>query len=178
MEYSAPWDTASGRYYWTNAYIWESPYNRFLDDPNWERLRGALNRCVSEACTIERFRVESWFGTGTASIDFLEGRPGFLLGADRGLLIDAARLTAPAGAAGRWYKPLRGLLGPADVVGGVLSDEIMGWLSFVVAGELAGVPIVNWRREPIGEITVSPNVHPWQLRHGTKRSARRVLFPR
>lgn len=177
MEYSAPWDTTSGRYYWTNSYYWEDDGPFWFSSGYWSTLRGVLNNSASEACVLERYRIESAFGTGTHSHDSLDGRAGFLSGDDRCLLPDAVRLAARAGGAGKWYKTLRGMLGPADVEGGVVGDEIMSWLDAVILPRLAEVPLVNSVREPVGTITINPSVRPWQLRHGTKRAARRVLLP-
>lgn len=178
MEYSAPANTASGRYYWTNAYYWESDFSTPPSDPSNNRVHLAQINSVSEGVTIERWRVESAFDTGTYLADIPGGFNGNLSGADRVLLIDAARLQSGSGTRGGWYKPLRGLLRAGDVGGGLLSDEIVEWLGLYVVPLLALVPLVNCRRQPVGDIRISRLVHPWQMRHGTKRSARRVLLPR
>lgn len=178
MEYSTDWPTASGKYYWTNAYYWEDDGPFWFSSGYWSALRGVLNNSASEGCTLERYQIESAFGTGTFFQQFLDGRAGFMFGSDRTLLLDAVRLRAPAGPAGGWYKPLRGMLAPADVIGGEVGSDVVDWVTSRILPALAAVPLVNWQRQPVGAITLSPRVHPWQLRHGTARAARRVLSPR
>jgi hypothetical protein len=178
MEYSLPAETASGRYYWTNAYYWESIFSVPTADPSNNRIHLAQLNSVSEAVTCERWRIESAFGTGSYSTTVEIPTPGHISGMDRCLIIDAVRLGEVSGGSERWYKPLRGLLGPADVAGGLVSAEIIDWLNDVVLPGLALVPLVNHLRVPVGTLAVSPRVHGWQMRHGTLRSARRVLIPR
>lgn len=178
VEYSAPAGTASGRYYWTSAYYWESDHDNPASDPSNNRIHQVQQNTVCEGVTLERWRIESAMGTGTYLADIPGPVHGNVPGTGRLLLLASVRLQSGSGTRGGWYKPLRGLLGASDIVGGVVGHEIVGLLAENVLPILAHVPLVNVHRQPVGQIRVLPNVIGWQLRHGTKRASRRVLFPR
>lgn len=175
VEYSVPALTSSGRYYWTNCYYWESDFVNPASDASYNRVNLACLNAASEAVTRERWRVESWAGTGTYYGEVIAPVPCHIPGADRCLVTNAVRVASGSVKSQRWWKLLRGLLAPADVIGGRVSDDIISWLTDNYVARLELVPVVNYQRVPVSGYTIRPDVRGWQMRRGTKRSARVVL---
>lgn len=175
VEYSAalPYVTG-GRYYWTNTLYWRSDAPAPSGSQQSDARLLALNS-ASQAVTLEITRIQSWFGTGSYLSQLEVPVPCNRPGLDRVLLWDAARLYDADNGSRRWYRPLRGLLGPADIVGGVLSADTLDWLSANVLPRLASFALVNYRDLPVGTPAIDSRVHIWQIRRGGKRRSRRVL---
>lgn len=176
IEYSLPYPTVSGRYYWTNTYYWRgpSPAPQSPADTNNARLL-ALNS-VSRDVTVELTRITSAFGTGAYFQQIAIPTPGNRIVANRALIGSAARLRAVSSGSALWYKPLRGLLAPEDIAGGMLSDAALAWLDDAVVPRIGNFQqLVNYRDVTVGAIEIDQLVHSWQLRHGTLRRARHVL---
>lgn len=176
-QFSAPADTLSGLYYWTNTYFVHSDFPSPTTGGLANTLRLIALNSVSEGVTLDLTRIESWFGTGTWLSEITTSASGNLIGSDRVLLSDAVRLYAPAPPGRGWYKPLRGLLRSSDIRRGYLVSEIVDWLSSYVVGYLSGLQLVDYRDREVGPIRVDNKVHPWQIRQGTRRASRRVLLP-
>lgn len=174
-QFSAPAPTSSGRYYWTNTYYWGSDFSSAPSDAMFNRLNLLALNSISEGCLRERWRVESALGTGDYYSELVSDVPGHISGTDRVLLIDSVLLYSGSATRGGWYKPLRGLLRAGDIVGGYVGSYIADWVATYLLPVLNSPQLLNYLGKPVGTVVLSPRVHGWQLRHGTKRSARRVL---
>lgn len=174
-EYFVPAETASGRYYWTLSLYWESDYNNPTSDPSSNIITVATQAAVSEGVSINRRRYERVYGPGTLLYDVYPGPNGSRPGLDRVMLHNAVFVSAGKKNERWWWKRLRCVLSPAEAAGGVLPSSTIAWVQDNFVTPLSGVPLLNNRLEPVGPMTISPKVHPWQWRHGTKRRSRNVL---
>lgn len=176
VEYSVPYPTASGKYYWTNTYYWRGPAPAPLSPADTNNARLLAINSVSQGVTVELTRITSAFGTGSYYQQLAIPVPGNCPGEDRTLVGVAARLLAQPGGSMVWWRPLRGLLRGSDIVGGVLSVEIRDWLISAVLPRISNMQqLVNYRDVPVEGVAVDDLVHTWQTRRGSKRAARHVL---
>lgn len=174
-EYSFPWDTVSGRYYWTNIYFWESDYADPRDDPAIDALTTATAFCVGTAVRQERFRIERVAGGGAFCYEEIMGNNGALPGLNRAMLFNTVFISAGYKNSGWWFKRLRGCLRAGDFKNGQLSAFMTNYFQQNYVDVLASVPLTNYKRVPVGEMTISPKVHYWGLRNGTIRQGRPIL---
>lgn len=177
IEYSVAAETLSGRYYWTNCYFYESDYSNPASDGNTNIIISATQAAVCEAVTVERRRYERVYGPGTLLYDVYPGPNGSRPGMDRNLLHNSVYIWSGSKNTGWWYKRLRCVLGASEVAGGMLPSATIAYFQAAYVDLLAEVPLVNYRLEPVGPMSISPKVHHWQWRNGTKRRARNVLGP-
>jgi len=177
VEYSVPAETQSGRYYWTSCYFWESDYNNPASDPSSNLITGATQAAVSEAVTIERRRYERVYGPGTLLYDVYPGPNGSRPGMDRNLLHNTVFVWSGKKGVDWWWKRFRCVLAPSEVLGGMLAPAVIDWFTSYVLAPLAEVPLVNYKFQPVGAMSISPTVHHWVWRNGTKRRSRNVLGP-
>lgn len=176
VEYSVPYPTASGRYYWTNTYYWRGPAPTPLSPADTNNARLLALNSVSQGVTVELTRITSAFGTGTYFQQIAVPVSGNCPGEDRTLVGVAARLLAQPGGSMLWWRPLRGILRGSDVVGGVLSVDVRDWLVGEVLPRISNMQqLVNYRDVPVAGVAVDSVVHTWQTRRGSKRAARHVL---
>lgn len=78
----------------------------------------------------------------------------------------------------RWYKRYRFPVRAADLgVNGLLSDTTYNHFAPKVASAPHTAPMTNKAGSPLVSAMLSPYVHGWQWRDGTKRRSRSVLWP-
>lgn len=90
-------------------------------------------------------------------------------------LLNTARVRFTSGGKLVGYKRLRLPLQLDEIEGGRLTGSFITLLSGALATLLAASNLSNWKGEPVDGFDIAPDVRMWQLRHGTKRSARAVL---
>jgi len=174
VEYSAPADTDSGRYYWTNTYYFR--YDGGTPAFNHQVFILQDRSIVAVAWDVirERYRVFNALDRVTPEVDVVNPQPGFR--AVVSTLINAVRVESRTEDGGRWYKRLRGLLTEHDIINGKVSAAAISYLqTFYVFGLDSDVALTNYRGSRTTGLVVNDRVRGWQLRRGTKRRARRVL---
>lgn len=164
-----------GWYYWTSTYYLDPP-----DPTNFVAYLPALHLAARSAALYEtkenRARVTMPPHSGTVILDtnthdqFGES----VLGGPT-ILENVARLSFWVGRQYVGYKLLRGAIPVAEVEDGRLSDNAYSWLVENTAVLLLDAGICTDAGVPIERVEVSPLIHTWQLRHGTKRR-QRVVF--
>lgn len=167
---------ATGFYVWTNVYYFEA---RTLDDRD-EAVGQILNTSVFFHLNIVDqgpYRLATWpanieiltIHAYTLHNTFLPGTPISLT--------NTIRLIARCQDGSLWYKRLRVPLRATDIAPeGRLTPTAHAYFSSFVAGFREGGYLTGGRGSAVGPITVAWDVYGWQLRHGTKRSARATLI--
>lgn len=174
FKYAAP--TASGYYYWTTNYYWQSDSVSVADGPGLNACL-ALARAVSlDSTTDVLWRARTVSGPGSSTQWGGFGFVGDLPDTDYlYTYLSVARVQGICEDGSQWYKLLRCPLRPEDMEGSDLSNAMYDYLNDVYLPLLAVAPICNKRGQLLISAVVRPELHQWQLRHGTKRRNRAVL---
>jgi len=174
VEYSAPYPTLSGRYYWTNCYyfLYDASTPSFLHQVFILQDRSIV--AVASGVTRERYRVYNVLDRTTPEVDVVNPQPGFR---DSPFVLESAvRVESRTQTGGIWYKRLRGLFSAQEMGNGVLDPAVIDYLqTFYIFGLSSDVVLTNVKLDPCTDLTISTRVRPWQLRRGTIRRARTVL---
>jgi hypothetical protein len=179
IEKRLPWAAStSGYYYWTNVYYCNTTSGSVLAD--------------FLATVITRDR--QW------TLDIVEAGSWKLVNYDTGVLIDSHHTYTPrtiphlpgdpisltntmyvAGLCAddsRWYKRYRLPLRAEDMdAAGNLSTTALAAFTGLAEGLITIPSLCNYRGVAVTQSRLSPRVHMWQYRDGTKRRSRSVLFP-
>lgn len=169
-------DTDDGYYYWTNCYytVADNPIDAEVN------LNGIMTNMYTVACIVG---VETLFcqvksppgRQAPLYIDPLGDIFGVLPAPDGGLLTNTVRVYGLVAGRQVWYKRWRVPLRPSDIDGLVLEGSFHAYLEANFSALAAAGVLTTVTGDVIEEIHVSPRVHMWQLRHGTKRRARPVF---
>jgi len=162
-------------YYWTHSWIYD------LDNPpigitSLQQIYGMHHLgTLSNVRPIRQQRTRPpYSGTPYFKIEGL-GDAGLQAAGESWSIFNTVRMTfyADGKAVGykRWRVPLRDI----DIVDGVLSPTMFNLFHTTIAPGLLTARICSRNGLPIDHIEVSPRVHEWQWRHGTKRRNRHVI---
>jgi len=174
VEYSAPADTDSGRYYWTNTYYFR--YDGGTPAFNHQVFILQDRSIVAVAWDVirERYRVFNVLDRVTPIVDVVS--PVFGFREVTSTLINAVRVESRTEDGGRWYKCLRGLLTNHDIINGRVSAAVIDYLQmFWIFGMESDVALTNYKLSRTTSLVISDRVQGWQLRRGTIRKGRPVL---
>lgn len=165
----------SGFYYWTSTY-----YLNPTNPTDFIAYMPAMHLAARSAALFEtkenRVRITMPPHGGTviqdASTANQFGESGL---SGPTVLENVARLSFWVGQSYVGYKLLRGAIPTSQVEDGQLSETARLWLVENTAPQLLAAGICTADGTPIERVEVSPKIHSWQLRHGTKRR-QRVVF--
>jgi hypothetical protein len=176
FEFSIPVPTLTDSvYYWTMTFIYD------LDNPpvgitSLQQISGTLNLGMTSQTTRTRLQRQEPPYSGTfISKASLPPQHGLLPARESWTLFDSVRMTYYADGRAVGYKRWRVPLGEGDIIDGQLSSAMFNQFHTTVAPGLLTAKICSRFGEPIDQIVVSPRVHQWQWRDGTKRRNRHVI---
>lgn len=168
--------TPDGYYYWSSTYYllredFASDHDLITECYNIEQITTCTN--VQQT----RFHIKHSPGRGgvvATGNQFLQ--PGLVpLGTGSWSILSIARWDLWSETGRRTRKYIRMPLRQSDMLGDLLSPSGMATQVPKLNSFLANGPFRNAYGEKLVQGRVSPFIHPWQLRHGTKRSRRPVI---
>lgn len=169
-------DSASGWYYWTNTYFYD------LDNPpigaySYYWLFVAANHGYLPMVEVNGARITSPPGSGILVANLVPiSAPSHAPFPSPAPLWNIARMGFYAGGVYVGYKLWRLPVPPSEMTDGLLSSAVRSYLEGTIGSDLLNARICTRDGLPIDEIRVSPRVHQWGVRHGTKRRSRPVLI--
>lgn len=176
IEYRIAIPFGSGAYYWTHSFIYD------LDNPPVGFTSQGKIHDTSHLATLtnvfeSRAQKTQPPYSGTPYLKFnVPGSPhGLIPAGEQWSLFDTVRMSYFAGDRYVGYKRWRTPLRAEDVTDGQLSSAILTLFTGTIAPGLLAAKICSREGLPIDRIEVSPRVHQWQWRHGSKRRARHVI---
>jgi hypothetical protein len=163
-------------YYWTHSFIYD------LDNPPvGETSQGKIHDTshlgtLSNVFESRAQKTQPPY-SGTPYLKFnVPGAPhGLIPVGESWSLFDTVRMNYYASGRYVGYKRWRTPLRSEDSVNGVLSSFMLGLFTGTIAPGLLAAKICSREGLPIDHIEVSPLVHQWQWRHGSKRRTRHVI---
>jgi len=168
--------TTTGFYVWTNVFYFRA---ESLEDRDFyvglvQTTHTRLHRNIVDQGA---YRLATWPDNVQVALTPTYGIHNTFLPGDPAGLINTIRLTATCIDGSLWYKRIRVPL-TADEIGpqGYLTDAAHSYFQTVAGGFSVGGFLRSGRDSQVGPITCNPRVYSWQLRHGTKRSARVTLI--
>lgn len=168
-------ENASGYYYWTNTWYYD------LDNPGGPtssqfqvRIAQAYGRLPFVKTSAYRVTDPPHSGIVTSGGPLLKtgGSAPFT---DECPIWNIARLNFFSAGVYVGYKLWRMPIPPDEQADGLLSPAVHGYLQSSMTAPLYLAKICSADGLPIDNIVVSPRLHQWGLRHGTKRRDRPVL---
>lgn len=164
-----------GYYYWCNTYY-----------ADWDGSLGSSSpiyklSVVFEACWLPMAELNWHRETQPphSGIQVFEGtgfnNPGEATHADSTILENVARVSCFVGERYVGYKLLRAVVGPDEVVDGVIDPTVVAFLQGNYADQLVVIGCTTADGTPYTSCVVDSRIHHWNLRHGTKRRARGVI---
>jgi hypothetical protein len=176
IEYQIALPFGTGVYYWTHSFIYD------LDNPPiGETSQGKIHdtsHLGTLTTTIEsRAQKTQPPYSGTPYLKFVvPGHPhGLIPSTGTFSLFDTVRMNYYAAGKYVGYKRWRTPLRAGDITDGKLSASMYGLFLGTIAPGLLAAKICSRDGIPIDHIEVSPYVHQWQWRHGSKRRTRHVI---
>jgi hypothetical protein len=164
-----------GFYYWTHTWIYD------LDNPpvgitSLQQISGMHHAgTLSNVQPIRQQRTSPpYSGTPFFKVSSL-GDHGLLTAGESWSIFDTVRLSFYADGKFVGYKRWRVPLRSEDIVDGKLSPFIYNLFNTTIGPGLLVARICSRDGIPIDEVRVSPLVHQWQWRHGTKRRTGHVI---
>jgi len=174
FKYEAP--TASGFYYWTTNYYWQSESVSVADGPGLNATLDLARMVSLDSTTDVLWRAQTISGPGSSTQWGGFGFTGDLPDTDDvHSFINCARIEGKCEDGSRWYKMLRFPLRPEDVEGSMLSADTYDYLNDVYIPALPLDILCNIGGHLVTSARVIPEIQMWQYRHGTKRRSRPVL---
>jgi hypothetical protein len=176
IEYRIPIPFDTGFYYWTHSWIYD------LDNPppfttSLARIQEVSHLGILSNVIDSRMQKTQPPYSGTPYLKFeVPGHPHSLLPVGESWsLFNTIRLSFYSSGVlvgyKRWRVPLRDI----DITDGKLSSSIYGHFTGTIATGLLSAKICSRAGLPIDQVEVSPLVHQWQWRHGSKRRTRHVI---
>jgi hypothetical protein len=176
IEYAVPIPFGTGLYYWTHSFIYD------LDNPPVGITSQGRIHEISHLGTLtsvfeSRAQKTQPPYSGTPYIKFeVAGHPhGLIPAGEQWSIFNTVRMTYYSSGRAVGYKRWRTPLRAGDTVGDLLSTDIYNHFVFTIAPGLLSAKICSREGFPIDQIIVSPLVHQWQWRHGTKRRTGHVI---
>jgi hypothetical protein len=176
QEFQIPIPFGSGFYYWTHTWIYDLD-NPPVGDTSLGVIISTSHLGMLSNVRDERFQKTQPPYSGTPYAKFVNpGHPHALIPAGEAWsLFDTIRLSFFS--SGKWvgYKRWRVPLRDIDITDGKLSSFMLGHFQGTIVPGLLHARICSRDGLPIDQIDVSPLVHQWQWRHGSKRRTRHVI---
>jgi hypothetical protein len=163
-----------GWYYWTNTFYC---YDEFVGTwPKFNAIDVQYKLCTVASCQRNWIRVTTPPHSGNVVFaGFSFNDPGISTFPDNVPIETCCRIAFFAGDEYVGYKLLRGAA-PAETMDGErLSSSLVGHLQTNFADAIVGVGITTADGTAITSAVVSPRIHNWGIRHGSKRVARPVV---
>lgn len=168
-------DQTDGFYYWTHSWIYD------LDNPpvgitSLQQIYGMHHLAtLSNVQPVRQQRTQPpYSGTPFFKVTSL-GDHGLLAAGESWSIFNTVRMTFLSGGRAVGYKRWRVPLRDIDIVDGMLSPTMYNLFNTTIGPGLITARICSRNGEPIDQVVVSPRVHEWQWRHGTKRRNRHVI---
>jgi hypothetical protein len=164
-----------GFYYWTHTWIYD------LDNPpvgitSLQQISVMQhNGTLSNVQPIRLQRTTPPYSGVPFSKIVSFGDHGLLAVGESWSIFNTVRLSFWAGGKFVGYKRWRVPLRDIDIVDGKLSADIYNLFNSTIGPGLLVAKICSRDGTPIDAVTVSPLVHMWQWRHGTKRRTGHVI---
>lgn len=171
-------DGLDGYYYYSNTFFYDLD-NQPDDNPSYYWCAVALTEgtyTCAELVALKRTKPpgSGIFVAGGESVP----TPGARTFTGGFSPFNIARLSFFAGDKYVGYKLWRMPIVNDALDGANIQPTVLGWLTGTTVPTLLHAKITTREGTPIDRIDVSPKIHQWSFRHGTKRRARRVLiFP-
>lgn len=169
-------DSTSGYYYWTNTFFYDldnPPVSN--NSPYW--LFVAANEGYLPMVEVDGGRVTAPPGSGILIADLVGfDAPSHAPFDSPAPIFNIARMHFYADGVYVGYKLWRMPVPPSEMADGLISSGVKSYLEGTIGAYLLLAHICTRDGLPIDEIRVSPRVHQWGIRHGTKRRSRPVLI--
>jgi len=162
-------------YYWTNCFYYENASSDPYSGDYFSALVNAVHNGTLDTCHRVAIRVTN---TTTGHLHSIVTIPWFGAidsGGEVGSLINTLRLVGMADGRQVSYKLWRIPLLLMDIEGGKVTSTLQAVIQAGVLDVLNSQQFLNVQGVPVEEWVCDWAIHPWQLRHGTKRRTR-VVF--
>jgi len=178
-QFRTPYDNVIGFYYWTNTFYCDHdagpPYS------SWGGWNEFLSGCYggtlgsTQLVSIRCTELSSGIVAGTPTPTDNHGE---IPDSDERYLINTARLVGYVEGVPRAYKRWRFPLRKSDINGDRLSSDAMDIINSTIITHFTAAGFTTRQGDVIDSWSCDGLIHPWQMRHGTKRCDRVVyVYP-